>query len=255
MKTAASHDQPRDASASPYARHLPLTEIGQRGQKCLAAAKVLIIGIGGLGNPAAMSLAAAGIGQLTLNDYDDVDASNLARQWLFRESDVGANKADVALRRLTEQFSHCDVRAIQDRLSGKHLLEAVGDAEVVLDCTDNFASRRAIGEACRQAARILVSGAAIRCEGQLMEFGPNYDDQPCYSCLYPDVEEHIEDCQRDGILSPLTSWIGAAMATRAVLRICGQPAARHLTLVDAKSMEIRQLKIARRSACPHCGRA
>ncbi|MEM7276890.1 MAG: HesA/MoeB/ThiF family protein [Pseudomonadota bacterium] len=235
-----------------YARQVALSDLGENGQAKLAAAHVLIIGLGGLGTPAAAYLAAAGIGQLSLNDFDSVDATNLARQFLYRESDQGQSKAEVLAERLNLQNPACISRAITNRLSAVQLNEAVANCDLVLDCSDNFQTRQLINKACIQNSRLLISGAAIRLTGQLFEAGPDFRQAPCYECVYPAGEEGFDDCQGNGILGPVTGTIGSMMATRALLRLTGNVPVGGLLLYDASQSEWQQLKIRKNPDCVAC---
>lgn len=243
-----------DNAATRYARHLVLPNIGAEGQARIQETAFAIVGVGGLGNPAAIALAAAGAGKLLLIDFDDVDASNLARQWLFGNDDIGQTKADVACRKLGAQFSDCDISARTERLNKDNANSALDGYSVILDCTDNFHTRRLVNSACIAGEKILISGAAIRNEGQLMEFGPDFDTSACYACIYPNDEEHLESCQRDGVLGPLTATIGSMMAARALLRVCGAPASNKMTLIDLSAIETTQIKFAKRDDCSACKR-
>jgi adenylyltransferase/sulfurtransferase len=164
------------------ARHMALAQVGAQGQERIAAGKALVVGIGGLGCAAATYLTSAGVGQLSLVDFDTVDATNLGRQVLFSPGDIGEPKAAVAADRLAQQNPAIRILPITDRLDDNALRKIVANADVVLDCTDNFATRFQVNDACVDAGRCLVSGSAIRFEGQLAVFGPDYTESPCYRC-------------------------------------------------------------------------
>lgn len=237
------------------ARHVSLGGFGAAGVERLGAAHALIIGAGGTGCAAATALAAAGTGTLTLVDFDRVDASNLARQPLYTPGDVGHDKVAVAARRLAAQHPCIRVEARCERLSDDALRKAVARADVALDCTDNFASRFALNAACVAEGKALVSGSALRWEGQVAVFGPDFASSPCYRCLYADDDENLDDCQGAGVLGPLPAVIGAAMAVEAIKAMTGTGTGSRLSLYDAKAGEWRQLDVVKRSGCPACGNA
>lgn len=170
------------------ARHLALAQVGETGQARIAAGSALVIGVGGIGCAAAAYLASSGVGHIVLCDFDTIDATNLGRQVLFSPDDVGQSKAAVASRVLSRQNPDVRITALNDRLSDNELLEQVRQVDVVLDGTDNFATRFQVNEACVQARRCLVSGSAIRLEGQIAVFGPDYAMSPCYRCLYQEAD-------------------------------------------------------------------
>lgn len=239
-----------------YSRHILLPELGIEGQERLRSAHVLIVGAGGLGCPAALYLAASGVGRITLADPDQIDLTNLQRQILYRTRDVGAAKASSARAALQETNPDVEVRAIESRLAGEELDRLVGDCDLVLDCCDNFATRHAVNRASVRFARPLVSGAAIRFDGQIAVFDPRQPDAACYACLFPeDPAPEETNCALMGVLAPLTGIIGAMQAAEAMKLITGAgPAtAGRLLLVDALNAEIRKLKIPRDPACSICG--
>lgn len=241
-----------------YSRHLLLTELGVEGQARLRAAQVLIVGAGGLGCPAALYLASGGIGRLTIADPDVVDLTNLQRQILYRSESVGALKTESARTALHAVNPEVEVVPIAARLEGEALEHAVAAADVVLDCSDNFATRHAVNRACVRHARPLVSGAAIRFDGQLAVFDPRQPGAPCYACLFPeDAEAEALRCAVMGVLAPLTGMIGAMQATEAIKLLAGigQSLAGRLLLVDALHGESRTVRIAKDPHCPVCGEA
>ena len=203
------------------ARHRALAQVGEQGQQRIAASTALVIGVGGLGCAAATYLASAGVGRLLLCDFDTVDATNLGRQTLFRPSDVGQPKAEIAAVRLSQQNPDIDITAINERLDDESLAAVVARAGVVLDGSDNFATRFQVNDACIEASRCLVSGAAIRFEGQHAVFGPDYDTTPCYRCLYSEADESFLDCVGNGVLAPIPGVIGTMMATSALIHLAG----------------------------------
>ena len=236
------------------ARHLALPQIGRDGQRRIEEAQALLIGIGGIGCATASFLAASGVGHLVLCDFDTVDESNLGRQTLYGPGDVGEYKATLAARRLGIINPDIEITPITDRLNGDALLAAVRDADIVLDATDNFASRFQLNDACVAANRCLVSGAAIRLEGQIAEFGPDYSRSPCYRCLYTEADESLEDCAGNGVLGPVPGVIGSLMAVEALKFLAGIEWQRGiLRLYDATSGEFRQVRISKRGNCESCG--
>jgi adenylyltransferase/sulfurtransferase len=238
-----------------YSRHLLLTELGLEGQARLRAARVLLVGAGGLGCPAALYLASAGVGRLTIADPDVVDPTNLQRQILYRSDSIGSPKAESARTALFDVNPDVEVVALPIRLAGTALEHAVAAADVVLDCSDNFETRHAVNRACVRHGRALVSGAAIRFDGQLAVFDPRRPDAPCYACLFPE-DTHAEElrCAVMGVLAPLTGTIGAMQAIEAIKLIAdiGEPLAGRLLLLDALHGESRIVRIARDPRCPVC---
>jgi len=237
-----------------YSRHILLPEIGIEGQERLRAASALIVGAGGLGCPAALYLAASGFGKLTLADPDKVDLTNLQRQILYGTKSVGAPKVDEARAALAAFNPEVAVTALQKKLDEKALLDLVGKVDVVLDCSDNFATRHAVNRACVQHHKPLVSGAAIRFDAQLMVFDLRKPEAPCYGCLFPEDGE-IEEvaCSTMGVFAPLTGVVGAMQAMEAIKLIAGigESAAR-LQVFDAKSAEWRSVKMGKDPACKVC---
>ncbi|MDD2747239.1 MAG: HesA/MoeB/ThiF family protein [Acidithiobacillus ferrooxidans] len=244
-----------DAALLRYARQILLPEIDIAGQQALAAGRVLIIGMGGLGCPAAQYLAAAGVGNLTVCDGDQVDLSNLQRQILYSEADLGRPKALAARDRLRAMNQQIRVSAWVESAQPESLAAALDTHDVVLDCTDNFGSRHAINRACRNAGKPLVSAAAIRWEGQLSVFDFRVSESACYACLYPDGVEDTEDtCSRSGVLGPLLGVLGSMQAAEAIRLLCTghSPLAGQLLLVDAQSWQWRQIALRRDPTCGVC---
>jgi molybdopterin-synthase adenylyltransferase len=240
--------------AKRYARHVALREVGAAGQERLGRSGILVIGLGGLGCPAAEYLASSGVGRLVLNDFDRVDLTNLPRQVLFDDSDIGSLKVDAAagtLRRLNPEVT---VECLSDRLGGAALAEAAQRVDIVLDCTDNFSTRLAINRACVGAGKPLVSGAALRFEGQISVFR-NRPGDPCYRCLYSEDDELLGDCAGNGVLAPVPGVIGTLMALEAMkLAMLGDSAlAGVLKLWDAISGDWQSIRLARDPDCPVCG--
>ena len=241
-----------------YSRHILLDAIGIEGQQALLDAKVLVIGAGGLGSPAAMYLAASGVGQLTLVDDDTVDLTNLQRQIAHTTQRVGQPKVASARTTLADINPDIEVIALQERVSGARLAELVAQATVVLDCTDNFATRHAVNRACVAHQVPLVSGAVIRFDGQVSVFDPRTGSQPCYSCLFPQDQQFTDEaCSTMGVFAPLVGVVGsmqAAEALKLVMQV-GQSLAGRLLLLDGRAMEWTSIGVARNAGCPVCGGA
>lgn len=238
---------------SRHARHHALAQVGVDGQERISTSTALLIGVGGIGCAAASFLAASGVGKLLLCDFDTVDATNLGRQILYGPEDVGELKARQAAARLAKTNPDIQICAITERLAGEALASAVANADVVLDGSDNFATRFQINDACVTAKTCLISGAAIRLEGQVAEFGPDYSTSPCYRCLYREADESLEDCAGNGVLGPVPGTIGSLMAVEALKFLAGIESPRGiLRLFDAASGEFRSLLVNKRDDCPAC---
>ena len=238
---------------SRHARHLALPQVGAAGQERIAAGTVLLIGVGGIGCPVASYLAASGVGQLLLCDFDNVDATNLGRQVLFGPDDIGKPKADIAAARLSANNPDISITPITQRPDDEGLAKYVADADVVLDGSDNFATRFQVNDACVAAGTCLISGAAIRLEGQVSEFGPDYSISPCYRCLYKEADESLENCAGNGVLGPVPGVIGTLMAVEALKFLAGIESRRGvLRLFDAASGEFRAVAVKKREDCPVC---
>jgi adenylyltransferase/sulfurtransferase len=244
-----------DAALLRYSRHILLPQVGIEGQEKLLAARVLVLGAGGLGSPAALYLAAAGIGTLVIADGDTVDLTNLQRQIVHRTAAIGRPKVLSAQATLAEINPTCRVVPLQERLAGERLAAEVAAADVVLDCSDNFATRHAVNRACVGQRKPLVSGAAIRFDGQLAVFDARHPATPCYHCLFPEGED-VEEvrCAVMGVFAPLTGIIGATQAAEALKLLigCGEPLAGRLLLLDGLAMEWRSIAVPRDPACPVC---
>lgn len=240
-----------------YSRHILLPEIGVEGQEKLLTARALVIGAGGLGSPAAYYLASAGVGTLVLADGDTVDLTNLQRQILHRTDAIGWLKAESGARTLAAINPECKVVPVTERLSGAALDAEVARADVVLDCCDNFATRHAVNRACVAHRVPLVSGAAIRFDGQVAVFDSRRDDAPCYHCLFPESQD-VEEmrCAVMGVFAPLTGIVGAVQAAEAlkVLMGCGETLAGRLLLLDGLVMDWRSISVPRDPDCAVCGR-
>jgi adenylyltransferase/sulfurtransferase len=239
-----------------YSRQIMLPAIGIEGQERLLASRVLIIGLGGLGSPVAMYLAAAGVGHLVLVDFDRVDLSNLQRQIAHTTDRIGEPKVASARESLLALNPECRVETIDQMLEDEALAAEVAKADLVIDCCDNFATRFAINAACVAAETPLVSGAAIRMEGQVSVFN-GQPGGPCYRCLYSDEGTEDETCSENGVLAPLVGIIGSVQATEAikVLTGAGETLSGRLLILDALRMEWRNLKLKADPNCPVCGKA
>ena len=244
-----------------YARHIALPRFGPDGQERLRQSSALIVGLGGLGSVASLYLAKAGIGHLLINDFDRVDASNLPRQLLFRGGDTGAFKTDVTAARLQEANPGVEVSTLNRQLDVNAFMAAARDCDVVLDCTDNFRTRLLINAACVTTRKPLVSGAAIRFEGQVAVF-PNQGAGPCYRCLYSDEDENFASCAGQGILAPVAGLIGAMLATEALKLLLdldsetpGPGLRNRLWIYDGLSGATRSVAIRPRPDCPVCSGA
>jgi sulfur-carrier protein adenylyltransferase/sulfurtransferase len=239
-----------------YARHLVLDEVGETGQRKLKAARVLIVGAGGLGSPASLYLAAAGVGTLGLVDFDDVDASNLQRQVLYGESDLGRPKLDAALERLRDLNPHIRLVAHPERLTSDNALEIIAGYDIVIDGTDNFPTRYLVNDACVLLGKRNVYGSILKFDGQLSVFAGG-DDAPCYRCLFrePPPPGMVPSCAEGGVLGVLPGVIGSLQALEAIKLItgAGEPMIGRLLLFDALKLSWRELKLRRNPECPVCG--
>jgi adenylyltransferase/sulfurtransferase len=238
-----------------YSRHILLAEIGVEGQEKLLAAHALVIGAGGLGSPAALYLASAGIGTITLADGDTVDLTNLQRQILHTTAAIGRPKVESGRDTLAKLNPEARVVALQERLEPGRLDALVAEADVVLDCSDNFATRHALNRACVAARKPLVAGAAIRFDAQLMVFDLSKPNSPCYSCIFPeDAEVEEVQCSTMGVFAPLTGAIGAMQAMEAIKLVAGVGTSLNgrLQVYDAKEAEWRTVKVAKDPSCGVC---
>jgi molybdopterin-synthase adenylyltransferase len=237
-----------------YSRQIMLPAFGVEGQQRLLDARVLIVGLGGLGSPVAMYLAAAGVGTLILADFDAVDLSNLQRQLLHTSERIGMTKVDSAVRTLTAINPEVRLEAIKGSLTDANLDQVVAATDLVVDASDNFATRFAVNAACFAARVPLVSGAAIRTEGQVAVFS-GQPGGPCYQCLYPRDGGIDETCSANGILAPVVGIIGSIQATEAIkiLTGLGEPLGGRLLLLDALAMEWRTVRLRADPHCPICG--
>lgn len=238
-----------------YSRHILLDEIDIDGQTRLLQGHALVIGAGGLGSPAAMYLASAGVGHITLVDHDTVDLTNLQRQIMHTTARVGQPKVASGREALQQINPGVQVTALAERVEGQRLRALVETADVVLDCSDNFATRHAVNRACMAAGVPLVSGAAIRFDGQVSVFDPRQDASPCYACLFPPEREFEEvQCSTMGVFSPLVGIIGTMQAAEAIKLVAGigRSLAGRLLILDAREMEWTSIAIGRDRQCPVC---
>jgi molybdopterin/thiamine biosynthesis adenylyltransferase len=239
-----------------YSRHLLLDEIDLAGQEKLLKSHVLVIGAGGLGSAAAPYLAAAGIGTITLMDFDAVELTNLQRQIMHTQHSVGSSKVDSGKRFLEALNPSIHVIPLQERATASNLASILPSIDVVLDCTDNFATRQLINAACAQHRVALVSGSALRLDGQLSVFDVKRADSPCYACVFPPDEAPEEiNCATMGVFSPLVGIIGTMQAAQAlqVLIGFGSPLIGRLLLWNARNTQIETIQISRNPDCPVCG--
>ena len=238
-----------------YSRQIMLPQIDAEGQQKLLESHVLIIGAGGLGSPVAMYLASAGIGRITIADNDKVDLSNLQRQILHRNKDLGRPKVDSARDTLAELNPDVQVTPLNMLIDRNALDKLVTQADLVVDASDNFDTRFAINAACVASGTALVSGAAIRMEGQLSVFLPQREDSPCYRCLYSEGDEPDQTCSENGVLAPLVGVIGSLQALEAikVLLDIGESLCGRLLVFDGLYHEWRSVKLSKDPLCPVCG--
>jgi molybdopterin/thiamine biosynthesis adenylyltransferase len=248
-----------------YSRQIFLPDVDETGQQRLAAARVLVLGLGGLGSPVATYLAGAGVGRLVLVDPDEVDVSNLHRQILHRSTTIGLAKTGSA--RLTLEALNPDVEIVthEHRLSGAELLDVLGGVDLVVDGTDNFESRFELNRACVALGKPLVYGAVVGMEGQASVFRADRDDSPCYACLYPGFDEQAEaarptsnweNCSGQGVLGPVAGIVGCIQATEALKVLLGIETglAGRLLLIDARTMEFSWFQLSRNPHCKACGK-
>lgn len=241
-----------------YSRHILLNEVGIEGQERIIQGHALIIGAGGLGSPVGLYLASAGVGRITVVDNDTVDLTNLQRQIIHSMDRVGKAKALSAQATMQAINPEVTVTPIVARADAALLDDLVAQADVVLDCSDNFATRHAINQACVNHGKPLVSGAAIRFDGQVCVYDPRAPESPCYACLFPPDSGHEEiNCATMGVLAPLVGIIGSLQAAEAlkVLSGAGRTLTGRLLMLDGRSMEFTQIQITRQAACVVCGNA
>ena len=236
-----------------YARHIRLPQIGESGQQAIIDASALIVGVGGLGSPAAMYLAAAGIGKLVLSDYDIVETSNLQRQIIHNQASVGDNKVDSARQTLAALNPDCEVEVIAYQLEADELRQVINSVDIVLDCSDNYPTRFEVNRYCVETATPLVTGASIRLEGQIMNYQPSANSA-CYQCLYAEAYGNEESCELEGVLGPVVGVIGTMQALQTLLLLAGlgEELVNRLLLFDALSMEWQGVTLPKNPNCPVC---
>ena len=240
-----------------YSRHILLPEIGIEGQERLLGARALVIGAGGLGSPIALYLASAGVGRITICDNDKVDLTNLQRQVVHRSESVGLEKARSAEATMRSINPGIEVVPLVERVEGERLSQLVSVADVVLDGSDNFATRHEVNRACVEHRKPLVSGAAVRFDGQISVFDMRRDDAPCYACLFPEGGESEDmPCSIMGVFAPLTGIVGTIQAAEALklLANTGELLSGRVLLLDALTMQIRTIKLKKDPACAVCGK-
>ncbi|MES2584398.1 MAG: molybdopterin-synthase adenylyltransferase MoeB [Pseudomonadota bacterium] len=246
-----------DSQLLRYSRHILLDEIGVEGQERIMQARALVIGVGGLGSPVALYLATAGIGHLTLVDHDTVDLTNLQRQIAHTEARVGEPKVESARQALLAINPQLKVTALAERADAARMDTLVANADVVLDCSDNFATRQAINAACVRHGVPLVSGAAIRFDGQLAVYNPQIDSSPCYACVFPpDADFEETRCATMGVFAPLVGIVGSMQAAEALklLSGAGEPMVGRLLMLDGRNMGWNDIRLSRNPECPVCGK-
>lgn len=242
-----------DADFMRYSRQLLLEDVALDGQQKLLASRVLIVGLGGLGSPAALYLAAAGVGTLILADDDNVHISNLQRQILFTSQDIDQPKSQAAQRHLKQLNPGIELQVISERLHGETLSQAVSNASLVLDCSDNMATRQAINAACVTDNKPLISASAVGFGGQLMVLTPPWE-HGCYRCVWPDENEPERNCRTAGVLGPVVGVMGTLQALEAIKVLTGIiPASGSLRLFDARQHSWRALSMQKSAQCPVCG--
>lgn len=237
-----------------YSRHILLPQLDINGQQTLIDSHVMIIGLGGLGAPVSMYLAASGIGKLTLVDDDEVELSNLQRQIVHGQQDIGREKVASAADKLRELNPDVSLQLINQRLDKAGLMVATADVDVLVDCSDNFATRFLLNEVSREQNLPLVSGAAIRFEAQITVYDPRQAESPCYRCLYEDKGELEQSCSESGVLAPMLAMVGGTQAVETIklLTGVGESLAGRLLLLDALSMQWREIKMKQDPDCPVC---
>ncbi len=253
MTYKADKTELNDEELSRYIRQILLPEIDYAGQLKLTQSHAVIFGLGGLGSPVSLYLTSAGIGKLTLVDFDTVDDSNLQRQIVHREHNIGSPKVESAQQNLQSLNRHIEIKTLNKHLNKTELTALIESADVVLDCTDNFASRFALNRACFTAHKPLISGAAIRWEGQLATYDFRKPESPCYQCLYKKGSGEELTCSQNGIVAPVVGMLGTMQAIEAIKALLNLPTlAGKLMIVDAYTMQIRTLNLAQDKSCPIC---
>jgi len=240
-----------------YSRQILLPELDVEGQEKLRAATALIVGLGGLGSPVVLYLAAAGVGRLILVDHDTVDLSNLQRQIAHQTSSVGSPKVESAADTARRLNPHCDIVTVREKLDATNAEAWVSQSDVIVDCSDNFAVRFLLNRVSVQCKVPLVSGAAIRMDGQLSVYDPRLDDSPCYRCLYDETGEEDMRCVTNGVLAPIVGIVGTIQATETlkVLAGMGTTLVGRLLVLDGMRMQFREIRLKKNQQCPVCGGA
>lgn len=244
-----------DSQLLRYARHLMLDAIGIEGQEKLLASSVLILGLGGLGSPAAAYLASAGIGRLVLVDDDQVELSNLQRQIIHTTDRIGQSKAESARTAIAQMNPDCQVETVVERVDTARLAALLAQVDLIVDCTDNFRTRQAINEVCVAQSKPFVSAAAIRFSGQVTVFDTRHADSPCYACAFPPSDDlRVDDCATMGVFAPLVGMIGSTEAAEAIKTLLGigDNLQGRLMMLDALSMQWQTLQLERNPDCPVC---
>jgi len=238
-----------------YSKQIMLPQIDVEGQQKIIDSTMLIIGMGGLGSPTALYLAAAGVGHLIIADFDQVELSNLQRQIIHRTADIGEDKVDSAKAKLLELNPNITVTVANEIMHSDNLASLIKDVDIVLDGTDNFESRFEINKACVECHKPLISAAVIRFEGQISVFKGYEVDQPCYQCLYSEQGNGRESCVENGVLAPVAGLVGTIQALQAikVLLGIGEQLCGELLLIDGLDLSFRKVKIVKDSECPICG--
>jgi molybdopterin/thiamine biosynthesis adenylyltransferase len=247
-----------DAQLLRYSRHILLDDLGVEGQQRLLDSHALIVGAGGLGSPVAMYLAASGVGRITIADHDSVDLTNLQRQIAHTTERVGQPKVRSAQTAMHALNPEVQVQAIAEKLDAKALDALLPTVHVVVDCCDNFATRQAVNAACVTHRVPLVSGAAIRMDGQLSVYDPRQSDSPCYACVFP--PDHLPEevrCATMGVLAPMVGVVGTMQALEALKLLAGLGSrlVGRLQMIDGRGLEITEMRVARQPGCPVCGSA
>lgn len=238
-----------------FSRQILMPRFDIAGQEALKSARVMVVGAGGLGCPVALYLGAAGVGQLTLVDDDVIELANLQRQIAFETDQIGESKAETLAVRVRRINPAVSVSVVNRRLELDDFVHEVADASLVLDCSDNFSTRFALNRACVAAGVPLISGAAIRGEGQLSVYDSRQPESPCYHCLYPEQGNEDLTCSEAGVIAPLVGMIGSAQAMEAIKVISGvgRPLVGRLLILDAWEMQWREMKLTKDPDCPVCG--
>ncbi len=239
-----------------YSRQIKLAQVGESGQRAIQQSSVLIVGMGGLGSPVAMYLAAAGVGKLSIADFDIVDESNLQRQIVHSYSDIGLLKTESAARALKEINPAVEIDTYDFTLESEEINNLARNHSLIMDCTDNFPTRFQLNNASLKSGIPMVSGAAIRWEGQVTAFDPGRTDSPCYQCLYPNTDVEAATCAAEGVISPLVGIIGTMQALEAINILLGRGQLHGTVwLFDGQFMEWQKMTLPKNPNCPACGKA